>query len=114
MHNEQIIKLFVTVNECRDCLDDFLSVLITSQRSCFDEIVLRLSHQFANTYVRLEFTMRPAYFITYRGHLPRDIYVTIAGRKKRVKGMKPVEKGDGSGFGIELVGRKKSSTLAQD
>lgn len=76
-----------------DFLDDFLSILITSQRYCFDEIVLRSAHQFANTYARSEFTMRAAYFITYRGHLPRDIYVTVAGRKKRVKGMRPEEGG---------------------
>lgn len=86
-----------------------LFISITSWHRCLDEIVLRLTHRFANTYAWSKFTMRPAYFITYYGTdiSSRDIYVIVANRKKRMKDRTRQKNWVASV--LELVERKKST-----
>lgn len=68
-----------------DWLNDLLSVSITSGRRCPGEIVLRLVQRSANTYAPVGIYDGTGifYYVPRDRHLPRDIYATVAGRKRR-------------------------------
>lgn len=80
-----------------DCLNDLLSsISITSRRRCPGEIVLRLVHRSANTYAPAGIYDGTGifYYVPRDRHLPRDIYATVAGRKRRALEVERKQRGE--------------------